>query len=209
MKGASALQNVDPQYIFGAALFFVGVLVLALIVVAALAALLARGGPASSGRFLVQRVDRPDVDRYFAKRAMFSTTVRLVLPLGPEKVWRALMADEFLSWLPTVRGHTYRSDSREEGARRTLRTFFVALEEQFVVVEPEKTLVYSIIGSSLPGLRDLTERFVLEPVADGGTQLEWTTGFSLVLLWWLPVRWTAPFVRPFLKLALSGLRHRI
>ncbi|MGL6235239.1 MAG: SRPBCC family protein [Segniliparus sp.] len=205
----SIFQNLDPQYLLAAALLVLGGVVLAVVVVAAIAALAARGGPAASGRFLVQRVDEQDLDQYFAKRATFSTTVRMELPLGPGKVWKALCDERFLSWLPTVRGHKYRSDSRDAGARRTLLSVFCALEEQFIVVEPEKTLVYSVIGSSWPGLRDVTERFTLEPIPGGGTLLEWTTGASPILVWWLPARWTAPFVRPFLKLALSGLRHRI
>ena len=208
-RSFALFQNIDPQVILAAVLFFLGVSVLVVVISAAIAALAARGGPASSGRFLVQRVDGLDLEQYFAKRATFSTTVRLELPLGPEKVWKALCDDKFLSWLPTVRGHQYRSDSRDIGARRTLLSVFCALEEQFIVVEPEKTLVYSVIGASLPGLRDLTERFVLEPTSGGGTSLKWTTGFSPILVWWLPVRWLSPFIRPFLKIALSGLRHRV
>lgn len=205
----SILQNLEPKYILAAVLLAIGSAALAVVAAAGLAALAARGGPAASGRFLVQRVDGLDLDRYFAKRATFCTTTRVELPLGPEKVWRALCDETFLSWLPAVRGHKHRSNSRDAGARRTFLSVFCALEEQCVVVEPERALAYSVIGSSWPGLRDAAEKFTLERTPGGGTLLEWTTGVSPVLVWWLPVRWAAPIVRPFLAFALNGLRHRI
>ncbi|WP_067706805.1 SRPBCC family protein [Nocardia yamanashiensis] len=148
-------------------------------------------------------------DEFRTRGATFVVTAEREFPCPPSKVWDALQLNGTFSWIPLINGVRYRDDYRREGALRTLDGLLVAAEERVIVLAPHSRLTVTGTKISIPLLvRSFTEDYRLTETA-GGTRLTWTIAGRPRVGAFLPLRWAAPFVRPFARFALRGLGARI
>lgn len=149
------------------------------------------------------------VDQFLREDASFVVTAELEFPYPPHKVWDALQLNGTFSWIPLINGIRYRDDYRREGAIRTFDGLLVAAEERVVIMAPGTRLSVTGTKVSVPVLiKSLVEDYTLLETP-AGTKLTWTIAFLPRFGAFLPLRWTAPFVRPFATLAIKGLAARV
>ncbi|GAB0106930.1 SRPBCC family protein [Nocardia sp. JMUB6875] len=178
---------------------------------AGVAALVLRGwakGVLAGGGFSVRPLTAEQLDPFLTD-ATFAVTVRREFPFPPHKVWDALQLNGTFSWIPLVNGIRYRDDYRREGASRSFDGFLFACEEKIVTMAQHARLSVTGTRISIPFAIDaFAQDYKLAETA-GGTALTWTIAFRPRLLTFLPLRWAAPFVKPFLSLGIRGLAARI
>ncbi|MFI1916958.1 SRPBCC family protein [Nocardia sp. NPDC020380] len=161
------------------------------------------------GGFKVQQVPAADLDEFLRTEATFAVTAQREFPYPPHKVWDALQLDGTFSWIPFVKGIRYRDTYLREGALRTFDGLLFGVEEKVIVQAPDRRLAVSGTRISLPVLvRSFAEDYQLRETPDG-TLLTWTIAFRPRFFTFLPLRWGAPFVRPFARWGIRGLADRI
>ncbi|RBO89443.1 SRPBCC family protein [Nocardia puris] len=190
----------------------VRLVILALVAAAFVAALVALV-TALVLRRRAQRVVRNEIapfpDRTVAElaelRPTFTMTTDVHLDSPPERIWTALEEGAF-SWIPFIPGIHYRGADRTPGAVRTLDAVFFAADEQVLRREEHRRLTVVGIRTSVPlFVQSYVADFRLTATSDGGTDLSWTVGGRPALFAFLPLSWTAPFIRPFAKVVLRRL----
>lgn len=158
--------------------------------------------------FSVRQLSSAQLDEFLSE-ATFRVTVRREFPFPPHKVWDALQLDGAFSWIPFVGGIRYLDDYRREGATRTFDATLFACAEKVVTVAPHKQLGVTGTRISIPFAIDAFAQDYRLAETTGGSALTWTIAFRPRLGAGLPLRWAAPFVRPFLSAAIKGLTSRI
>ncbi|WP_327145067.1 SRPBCC family protein [Nocardia sp. NBC_01327] len=145
----------------------------------------------------------------FLDRATFTVTAGREFPFPPHKVWDALQLNGTFSWIPLINGIRYRDDYRREGALRSFDGLLFAVQERVIIMAPNQQLTVSGTTISIPFLiKAFAEDYRLTETADG-TRLTWTIAFQPRIGSFLPLRWAAPFIRPFARFGLKGLASRI
>ncbi|WP_067573100.1 SRPBCC family protein [Nocardia acidivorans] len=175
-------------------------------------ALLARGWSrdvlAGKG-FRTEPLSSDRIDDYLADKGAFTVTATREFAAPPAKVWDALQLTGTFSWLPLVNGIRYQDQTRREGALRTFDGTFFAVQERVVTLAPHRRMTTTGTRISLPVLvESFAQDHQLTETADG-TALAWTIAFRPRIGAFLPLRWAAPFVRPFASYALKGLDTRL
>ncbi|MBA0046366.1 SRPBCC family protein [Mycobacterium sp. NPDC050853] len=171
-----------------------------------LLAVLAAGG-ISAARFNLTTVSADQLPEYLASGASFAISVQRDFPNPPDQVFKALLDERFMSWVPLTKGVDYAGTaSREVGTKRAFVNTFAVLAEQIVVNEPNQRLGVTITGFSVPLVLDsAAEIFEVTANGQGGTRLTWNVGGTPKWVGWLPLRWAAPFVRPVAKWQIGKL----
>ncbi len=188
--------------------------ILAVLIVAAVLgvlslSVLASGGPRASRRFSVTPVAATELRQYLDRKASFAVTATLESEQAPERMWNALLRDGAFSWVPFLTGPIYADTSRTIGSRRALLGTVVAIGEKIVMAEPARRLALTATGLSLPlSLKSFAQQYELAPTTDGGSRITWTVACTPRFFGFLPLRLTAPLVRPFLDFGLKGLDKR-
>lgn len=178
---------------------------------AGIAVFLLRGwatGVLAGGGFSVRPLTAEQLDPFLTD-ATFAVTVRREFPFPPHQVWDALQLDGTFSWIPLVNGIRYRDDYRREGASRSFDGLLFACEEKVVTMAQNTRLSVTGTRISIPFAIDAFAQDYRLAETAGGTALTWTIAFRPRLLTFLPLRWAAPFVKPFLALGIRGLAARI
>lgn len=159
--------------------------------------------------FELRPISADNYDEFRTRGATFVVTAEREFPYPAHKVWDALQLNGTFSWLPLINGVRYRDDYRREGALRTLDGSLVAAEERVIVLAQNSRLTLTGTRISIPLLvRSFTEDYRLTEI-EGGTTLTWTIAGRPRFGAFLPLRWAAPFIRPFARFALRGLAARI
>lgn len=159
--------------------------------------------------FRTQPVSSDRIDEYLADKATFTVTATREFAAPPAKVWDALQFNGTFSWLPMVNGIHYQDDARREGALRTFDGTLFAARERVVTLAPHKRITTNGTTISLPFVvKSFVQDQQLTETAKG-TELAWTIAFRPRIGAFLPLRWAAPFVRPFVSYALGGLATRL
>lgn len=177
--------------IIAAAVIIVGGLIGGLVLIALAA------GPNGPGRFPVSKPEG-DLARYFERDASWAATTTVALPASSAALWDAIATKPYLSAFPFVTGPV----TDANGARIT-RLTIGAIEEQVVAQSPESELVTVGTGISVPlALNSYAQRITL---VDNGSErtVAWTLAMTPKWVGFLPLRWTAVFVRPFMGILLK------
>ncbi|MFF2551513.1 SRPBCC family protein [Nocardia sp. NPDC058058] len=149
------------------------------------------------------------IDEYLDDKGTFTVTATREFAVPPAKLWDALQLNGTFSWLPLVNGVRYHDEYRREGALRTIDCTLFAVRERVVIMTPGQRLTVSGTGISVPiAVKSCAEDYRLTATATG-TELAWTIAFRPRIGSFLPLRWAAPFVRPFTTFALRGLASRL
>ncbi|MEV6768504.1 SRPBCC family protein [Nocardia sp. NPDC051030] len=163
----------------------------------------------AGGGFDTRPLTAAQIDEYLAERGTFAVTAEREFPFPPHKVWDALQLNGTFSWIPLINGIRYRDDYRNEGAQRTFDGLLFAAEEKVITLTPGERLTVTGTKISLPfAIKSFAEDYRLTETATG-TTLTWTIAFRPRIGSFLPLRWAAPFVRPFAKIGIRGLAARI
>ncbi|MBL1078932.1 SRPBCC family protein [Nocardia sp. 2] len=163
----------------------------------------------AGGGYELRPIAAEFVDEFLTEGATFAVTAAREFPYPPHKVWDALQLNGTFSWIPLINGIRYRDDFRREGALRTFDGTVVAAEERVVIMNPGSRLSVTGTKASVPlVLRSFVEDYQLTET-ETGTTLTWTLAFRPRFGAFVPLRWTAPFVRPFAALGIKGLAARI
>lgn len=190
----------------------VAVLVVLGAIAAGITAFLLRGwakGVLAGGGFTVDRLDAEQIDALLGERRAFVVTARREFPYPPHKIFDALQLNGTFSWIPLVNGIRYRDDYRREGALRTFDGTLFACEEKIVTMAPNRRLTATGTNLSIPfAVTAFAEDYQLTET-EGGTVLAWTIAVRPRFGGFLPLRWAAPFIRPFLTLGIRGLTTRV
>ncbi|MGH3726065.1 MAG: SRPBCC family protein [Mycobacterium sp.] len=169
----------------------VGVLVIGGLVGAVLLYALAsgEGGPS---RFSAVQASQG----FFDKGASFAVTAQITVPGPVERVWALVAQGGYLDGWPLITGPTRAGDVL------TVRTPLLALSEK-VVHEDGEEFVAIGTGLSVPiVLKSFGERWRLAADKDK-VVVQWTVALTPRWIGWLPLRWTAFAVRPFLTEILA------
>ncbi|QLY34773.1 SRPBCC family protein [Nocardia huaxiensis] len=157
----------------------------------------------------LQPVSSEFVDQFLSEGASFVVSAEREFPYPPQKVWDALQLNGTFSWIPLINGIRYRDDYRREGAMRTFDGLLVAAEERVVTMAPGSRLTVTGVKASVPVvLKSFIEDYRLAET-ENGTRLTWTLAFRPRFGAFVPLRWTAPFIRPFARIGIKGLAARI
>jgi uncharacterized protein YndB with AHSA1/START domain len=110
------------------------------------------------------------------------------LAAPPERVFEVL-ADlpGWTAWFRNMSKSVLETPPSGPGAVRVVTIGTSTVRERAAVLEPGR-LVLSLMASNVPGMRAMTEDWVLEPTGDGHTRLRFTAGVEVV-----------PVLRPFAK----------
>lgn len=163
----------------------------------------------TGGGFTVQPVSSEQVDEYLGDRGTFTVTTKRDFPFPPHKVWDALQLNGAFSWIPLINGMRYRDEYRREGATRSFDGMLFAAQEKVITMAPHRRLTVTGTKISIPlAVKSFAEDYQLTETADG-TTLTWTIAVRPRIGSFLPLRWGAPFVRPFLAFGIRGLAARI
>ena len=156
-------------------------------------------GPKGPKRFKVQMVG----PTYFDSEASFAVSAEIAVSAPVEKVWSRVFEGDYLDALPFISGPTRSGDDL------TTRTPLLALSEKVVRSEELRELVAIGTGLSVPLiLSSFGERWEFDTEA-GHVRVRWTVALTPRWIGWLPLRWTAFAVRPFLKFVLAATIRRI
>ncbi|MGW4242348.1 SRPBCC family protein [Nocardia sp. NPDC004722] len=178
---------------------------------AGIAALILRGwakGVLAGGGFSVNPLTAAQLDGFLTDAA-FTVTARREFPYPAHKVWDALQLNGTFSWIPFVNGIRYRDDYRREGASRSFDGTLFACEEKIVTLTQNTRLAVTGTRISIPFLINAFAQDYRLAEHAGATTLTWTIAFSPRIGSFLPLRWAAPFVRPFMAIGIKGLAARI
>ncbi|RDI45262.1 SRPBCC family protein [Nocardia mexicana] len=146
-----------------------------------------------------------DLEAILTARPTFAMTTTCHLHAPPQRVWNAL-EDGAFSWLPFINGIRYTGSDRGVGALRKLDTPLFAADEQVTHCRPHQRLTAVGIGTSIPLFaKSYVQDFELTPTSDGGTDLAWTVSGRPAVFAFLPLSWTALFIRPFARVALGWM----
>ncbi|MFE3543738.1 SRPBCC family protein [Nocardia sp. NPDC059177] len=137
------------------------------------------------------------------RRPTFQMSVDQHFAATPWEVWGAL-EDGAFTWIPFIDGVTYRGPDRGEGTVRTLDAIVFAAAEQVTHRDPQTRLTVAGIRTSVPLLvQSYTMDFELTETPDGTTVLRWTVAGRPAIFAFVPLSWTAFFVRPFVRVVLG------
>lgn len=178
---------------------------------AGVAALILRGwakAVLAGGGFSVNPLTAAQLDAFLTDAA-FTVTARREFPYPAHKVWDALQLNGTFSWIPFVDGIRYRDDYRREGASRSFDGTLFACEEKTVTMAQNTRLAVTGTRISIPFLINAFAQDYRVTENAGATTLTWTIAFSPRIGSFLPLRWAAPFVRPFMAIGIKGLAARI
>ncbi len=172
-----------------------------------LLAILAAGG-ISAARFNLTPVAADQLREYLNSEASFALSVQRDFFNPPDQVFKALLDERFMSWMPFTKGVDYAGTAlREVGTKRAFVNTFGVLAEQIVVNEPNRVLGVTITACSIPLVLDsAAEIFEVTDNGTGGTRLTWHVGGTPKWVGWLPLRLVAPFVRPIARWQIGKLR---
>lgn len=163
----------------------------------------------SGGGFEVRPVSAEHVDEFLSDRGTFAVTAIREFAAPAARVWDALQLDGAYSWLPLVNGIRYADDRRHEGAARVIDAPLFAARERVIIQAPHTRLTATGTGLSIPLLVTGFAQDYRFTELNGRTTVAWTIAVRPRFGRFLPLRWGAPFVRPFAAWALGGLRTRI
>ncbi|MEU8898807.1 SRPBCC family protein [Nocardia sp. NPDC048505] len=153
-------------------------------------------------------VDERTIQTREARRPTFTMTVTRRFAAPPEQVWSTLEAGAF-GGIPIVDGVRYRDDERAPGTVRTLDLLLFAAAEQVTRRIPATRLSVAGIETSIPLLVDsYLQDFQLRETSQGGTDLTWTVAGRPAIFAFVPLSWTAVFIRPFARIVLGQLAAR-
>jgi hypothetical protein len=156
-------------------------------------------GPKGPQRFKVRMVG----PEYFESVASFAASAEITVSAPVEKVWSQVSQGEYLDALPFVSG------PRRSGDELTTRTPLLALTETVVRSEQLREFVAIGTGLSVPlTLSSFGERWLFDTEGEH-VRVRWTVALTPRWIGWLPLRWTAFAVRPFLKFVLAATIRRI
>ncbi|MFB7716698.1 SRPBCC family protein [Nocardia sp. NPDC056100] len=157
----------------------------------------------------VPPADERALAEFAAQRPTFTMTVTNHLAAPPDKVWPVLENNAF-SWIPMINGVSYADTDRAPGAVRKLDLLFFAAAEQVTHRSPGSRLSVTGIHTSIPvAVKSYTVDYQLRETDDGGTDLEWTIAGRPALFAFLPLSWTAVFIRPFARIIMAQLQSRL
>jgi len=161
----------------------------------------------SGSRFVLCTIQGDELNQYLDDHAAFTSSVSCAYPNPPEEVFEALLDEQFMSWVPFVRGVTYADETRAVGTQRTLRHWFAAVSERIVVMEPNRLLGVSVSGISIPLiLRSAGTLYQVFADGNGGTRLIWRVGGTPQWIGHLPLWLAAPLIRPAATAQMAKLR---
>ncbi|MEU0538351.1 SRPBCC family protein [Nocardia sp. NPDC005978] len=151
---------------------------------------------------------RDDLKPLLRQTHSFRVTTRHHFAAEPSRVYAALEQGAF-SWLPLTAGISYPTPARGVGAARSFSTYLFAATEQVLSDNPSEHLSTIGFRTSIPLLvHSYRQDYQLVPDATG-TTVTWTLRGRPGILAFVPLRWTAPLVRPFTRLALARLSSRL
>ncbi|MEU0544484.1 SRPBCC family protein [Nocardia sp. NPDC005978] len=163
----------------------------------------------AGGGFAVHPLAAEQVDEFLADRGVFAVTATREFTAPAAKVWDALQLDGGFSWLPLITGIRYRDGSRSVGAMRSFDAPLFAVQERVVTHTPHTRLTVTGTRISIPVLVSGFAQDYRLTEHDGRTTLAWTIAVRPRVGGFLPLRWGAPFARPFAAWAIKGLGTRI
>ncbi|MFD5177638.1 SRPBCC family protein [Nocardia sp. NPDC058379] len=148
-------------------------------------------------------VDDPTIRLLESRRPTFQMTVEQYFPAMPWEVWSAL-EDGAFTWIPMIDGVSYRDQARGPGTVRTLDAIVFAAAEQVTRRDPHTRLSVAAVKTSIPlFVESYTMDFQLTETPDGATLLRWTIAGRPAVFAFVPLSWTAPFLRPFVQVVLG------
>ncbi|MUM19039.1 hypothetical protein FZI91_06990 [Mycobacterium sp. CBMA271] len=172
-----------------------------------LLAVLAAGG-LTAARFNLTPVAADQLTEYLDTEASFAISVHRDFPNPPDDVFKALLDERFMRWVPFTKGVDYAGTAlRDVGTKRAFVNTFGVLAEQIVINEPNQRLGVTITAFSVPLVLDsAAEIFDVTSTGEGWTRLTWNVGGTPKWVGWLPLRLAAPLVRPVARWQLGKLR---
>ncbi|MCD2144977.1 SRPBCC family protein [Gordonia paraffinivorans] len=170
--------------------------------------ILARGENAHH-RSRTAELSARDIPDYFDSTARFAVTATARVRTAPEDAFIALADGRHLESIPFVAGSTpIRARGQvgpvQVGEGRRIDTLVAALGERIVRAEPGRILVLTGTGVSIPMvLESFGERYTIDEIGDDLVDVSWTIAGTPRFIGFLPLRWAAPFLRPFLGFFLQ------
>lgn len=137
-----------------------------------------------------------------SRRQTFQMSGEQYFAAMPWQVWSAL-EEGACTWIPMIGGVTYRDHDRGPGTVRTLDAIVFAAAEQ--VTRRDSCTRLSVVGieTSIPLLvKSYTMDFRLTETSAGATVLRWTIAGRPAVFAFVPLSWTAVFIRPFVQVVL-------
>src|SRR5687768_7857682 len=118
------------------------------------------------------RYDLEDRDPAWSKRAPVTVVHRVAVPAPPAIAWEVLADQErWPDWYVGVSEVALLHGDGRVGTRRRVRAGFVTVEEEVRVFEPPVRIGLTVVSSSVPGLRAMTEEWELVPDHTGQCEL--------------------------------------
>ncbi|WOC14280.1 hypothetical protein [Gordonia sp. MP11Mi] len=175
------------------------------IIIAVIACLLAAGviglgilavlasGEAGPKRFATSEPASP-ID--FFTDASWAATVRVEVAQSPANVWEQACDGPLVTLAPIVSGPRTAGDERQYHG-------LIAATSRTVQSAPESGLIAVGTGVSIPiAVKSFAERIVITG-GGGKATIEYTLAVQPRLIGFLPLRWTAAFIRPFMAFAVK------
>jgi uncharacterized protein YndB with AHSA1/START domain len=98
---------------------------------------------------------------------------------SPEAVF-AVLADQaaWPTWFPTIKKVTVDPGAIGVGSHRTVKLPGLTVNEEFLAYDPGRLFAFTGIGVKPRAFSALVEQCVLEPTADGGTDVTWVQSLT-------------------------------
>lgn len=98
---------------------------------------------------------------------------------SPDGVWAVLTDQEaWPAWFPRIVKVTVGPGPVGVGASRTVTLRGLTVDEQFIAWEPGRLFAFTGVAARPHAFAALVEQCVLEPTADGGTDITWVQSLT-------------------------------
>lgn len=130
--------------------------------------------------------------------ATWAATVSVEVARPAAQVWKQAAQGPFVAFGPLIRGPEARGDHR-------LYRGLIAAASRTIESTPDTAIVAVGTGISIPlVVKSFAERVVLTGRREGtSTNIEYTLAVQPRFFGFVPLRWTAVFVRPFMAAAIK------
>ena len=129
---------------------------------------------------------------------------------SPDAVF-AVLADQaaWPTWFPRIRKVAVESEPVGVGSRRTVTLPGLTVDEELVAYEPGRLFAFTGVAVKPRAFSALVEQCVLEPTADGGTDVTWVQSLTPGnAAWGVLLKLSRPMIIRSLDKAMANLARR-
>lgn len=132
----------------------------------------------------------------FLAEAAWAATVRVDVASSPANVWKQVSDGPLVALSPMISGPQTAGDERRYRG-------LVAAASRSVQTDPTTGLITVGIGVSIPiAVKSFAERIIVTG-NDGKATIVYTLAVQPRIIGFLPLRWTATFIRPIMRFAVK------